>query len=347
MLKVNGNKNRHGNVDLYSLHAQVSWLVGQIEDAAESMHKKDQNKYRQNSLTEDARSQAGDNLVNIIARMKSISSNIDNINDTIRWAGSHTAGYDQPADALLKSETNAPYDEETAALDITYIVKQHRRPLSGALYNTFDSLIKRVDHAVASIKSYFELLQYYADNNELQEYIDTALALCERQQDFQSTFKQAYKSYISDNIEKQEQILSDDFTESEMSDTERSPKDSWWWEDQKEEEEGGPLRKPTKEEEEEEEEESGPPTMRSVPHQDQSSPTKWEVGPDGIHELKRAMLRLQHARFVEELKKAATSFNNPYLLAAMLAKYSGQIDDGDLDASLKLIAVAEGILSEY
>jgi hypothetical protein len=60
-------------------------------------------------------------------------------------------------------------------------------------------------------------------------------------------------------------------------------------------------------------------------------------------ELRRAMLKVQHVRFVEELKKAA-SHNDPYLLAAMLAKYSGQIEESDPEASLKLIAITEGVI---
>lgn len=49
--------------------------------------------------------------------------------------------------------------------------------------------------------------------------------------------------------------------------------------------------------------------------------------------------------FYNELTKVAST-NDPYLMATMLIRYSAQIEDTDLDTSLKLLAIAEGILDD-
>ena len=58
--------------------------------------------------------------------------------------------------------------------------------------------------------------------------------------------------------------------------------------------------------------------------------------------LRNAMVRVQHSNFLTELKKAA-AIHNPYVMAAMIAKYSDQIEDIDFESSMKLLAIAEGI----
>lgn len=62
-------------------------------------------------------------------------------------------------------------------------------------------------------------------------------------------------------------------------------------------------------------------------------------------EMEQILLKKAHADFVTELLKEAKS-NDPYLLAAMVVKYAGQIEEFDLDKSLKLLAIAEGILND-
>lgn len=52
-----------------------------------------------------------------------------------------------------------------------------------------------------------------------------------------------------------------------------------------------------------------------------------------------------HQNFYNELVKAS-SVNDPYLLATMLVRYSSQIEDDDFDTSMKLLAIAEGILDK-
>lgn len=61
-------------------------------------------------------------------------------------------------------------------------------------------------------------------------------------------------------------------------------------------------------------------------------------------EIENTILKYNHDKFYNELCKAATT-NNPALLAAMMLKYSEQIDETDPDKSLELIAIAEGILN--
>lgn len=56
-------------------------------------------------------------------------------------------------------------------------------------------------------------------------------------------------------------------------------------------------------------------------------------------ELETIMIKAKHQKFFEELKKES----NPYLIAAMLLKYSEMIDDSDPQKSLELISIAEGI----
>lgn len=61
--------------------------------------------------------------------------------------------------------------------------------------------------------------------------------------------------------------------------------------------------------------------------------------------MKNLLIKLNHTKFVDELNKAAVH-NDPYLMAAMILKYSDQIDDVDPDSSLRLLAIAEGIVGE-
>lgn len=62
-------------------------------------------------------------------------------------------------------------------------------------------------------------------------------------------------------------------------------------------------------------------------------------------EMEQILLKKAHSEFLHELLKAART-NDPYLLASMVVKYAGQIEEFDLDKSLKLLAIAEGILHD-
>jgi methyl coenzyme M reductase subunit C-like uncharacterized protein (methanogenesis marker protein 7) len=61
-------------------------------------------------------------------------------------------------------------------------------------------------------------------------------------------------------------------------------------------------------------------------------------------QIDQMIIKMNHARFYDELKKASTK-NDPYLLAAMMLKYSEMIDEIDPQTSLELLSVAEGILN--
>lgn len=61
-------------------------------------------------------------------------------------------------------------------------------------------------------------------------------------------------------------------------------------------------------------------------------------------QMGQIIIKMNHARFYDELKKASTK-NDPYLLAAMMLKYSEMIDEVDPQTSLELLSVAEGILN--
>lgn len=63
------------------------------------------------------------------------------------------------------------------------------------------------------------------------------------------------------------------------------------------------------------------------------------------NDLEMALLKNSHASFYKELDKAASSYQDPKLIACMILKYSEQIDDLDPDKSLELIAIAEGLLN--
>lgn len=60
--------------------------------------------------------------------------------------------------------------------------------------------------------------------------------------------------------------------------------------------------------------------------------------------LDKILLKTAHQKFVIELFKAADQ-NDPYLISAMLVKYAGQIEELDLEKSLQLLAIAEGIIN--
>lgn len=61
-------------------------------------------------------------------------------------------------------------------------------------------------------------------------------------------------------------------------------------------------------------------------------------------ELQRIIIKTNHEKFYKELEKSAIQ-QDPYLLAAMMLKYSEMIDELDPQKSLELLAIAEGILN--
>jgi hypothetical protein len=67
------------------------------------------------------------------------------------------------------------------------------------------------------------------------------------------------------------------------------------------------------------------------------------AGATASSHIKNIILKTSHQDFVNELVKASNS-DDPYLLASMLIRYAGMIEDDDLEKSLQLLAVAEGII---
>lgn len=62
-------------------------------------------------------------------------------------------------------------------------------------------------------------------------------------------------------------------------------------------------------------------------------------------EMEQMILKMNHAKFQQELEKAAAAGKDPYFLAAMMLKYSEAIDEVDPQKSLELLSIAEGILN--
>lgn len=61
-------------------------------------------------------------------------------------------------------------------------------------------------------------------------------------------------------------------------------------------------------------------------------------------ELEESILKLNHQKFYAELEKVAGQ-GDPYLMAAMMLKYSETIEDSDFEKSLELMNIAEEILN--
>ncbi len=59
--------------------------------------------------------------------------------------------------------------------------------------------------------------------------------------------------------------------------------------------------------------------------------------------LESILLKKQHNEFMSELSKIASRHDDPYLIASMLVRYAGMIEDQDIETSLKLLAIAEGM----
>lgn len=72
-------------------------------------------------------------------------------------------------------------------------------------------------------------------------------------------------------------------------------------------------------------------------------PTTPAVPTTADMEMNKIITKHNHAKFIMELVKASEQ-EDPYLLAAMLSKYAEQIEDEDLQKSLELLAISEGIL---
>lgn len=68
------------------------------------------------------------------------------------------------------------------------------------------------------------------------------------------------------------------------------------------------------------------------------------ASPKAANVVEQAVIKHAHLSFVGELIKASKN-DDPYLLSAMLIKYAEKIEDIDLEQSMSLLAIAEGILN--
>lgn len=222
-------------------------------------------------------------------------------------------------------------------------------------------LVDVAKDTLSKIKDYFIELHTAKLLVDIDAYINILKKIAVVQQRFETKWQKIYDRFIDESADGKIEPSTKDYiseqglesqipTVQKIPDTEKDPTLPF--------EEFEDLEE--LEEEEEPETEKSPITLRAPSIEFKEEPKKpkweewkinpetgkeeWKINPEtGLMELKYAMLKLQHIKFVEELKKAA-ALDNPYLIAAMLSKYSGQIEDVDLKASLKLISIVEGIL---
>ena len=76
---------------------------------------------------------------------------------------------------------------------------------------------------------------------------------------------------------------------------------------------------------------------------DDYAPLTQRSGSSKLEENK--MIKAGHEEFVKELQKLALEYNDPKLIAMALLTYAEAIEEEDLDGSLKLMALAEGVLN--
>ena len=81
------------------------------------------------------------------------------------------------------------------------------------------------------------------------------------------------------------------------------------------------------------------------PKETTTTPNKEPAKPVAKDKKGRKGVKANEA-FYNELVKTASATNDPYLMATMLVRYSAQIEEDDFDTSMKLLAIAEGILDE-
>jgi hypothetical protein len=86
-----------------------------------------------------------------------------------------------------------------------------------------------------------------------------------------------------------------------------------------------------------------PRTLRSLEMPEFKQYEEAVISPGGLEEYPVGVRESELKEFFDALKKEAG--DNPYKAASMIVRYAGEIEDRDLDVSLKLLAVAEGYLN--
>jgi hypothetical protein len=87
-----------------------------------------------------------------------------------------------------------------------------------------------------------------------------------------------------------------------------------------------------------------PPVEKIEPEPD----TEDDNAPETLRSAKLEddnMFKVANVEFIKELQKLADEYADPNLIAIALLKYAEAMEDEDLDTSLKLMALAEGVLN--
>lgn len=264
-------------------------------------------------------------LFNIVMYLSNINTALNNIKDT-------KSQLEQEYESTFKTARDMT-DEEIAQAELrdSFVEAFMSPEQEEERHDTIMNLVRLVSKAYNNINKYIRALRSAEIDNNIIKYIAILRHIAERQSEFATNFQYIRDRYLGNQediphplkkelpdtikVDVDDEVDSSAETVRRPTLTERSPEEF------------------ISEEVDLSEFEESPPSMRR--------PTMAENIQS--QELKNAMIKLQHMRFVEELQKASSTYT-PNVLAAMLAKYSEQIEDVDLEASLKLIAIAEGIL---
>jgi len=211
-----------------------------------------------------------------------------------------------------------------------------------------NSLVDKTQQLVNSIKEKYSDLGKARAKGDIKGYIDTLANISISQREFQQYFTPVYKKYLQplvdraqeerrmlqeENLKKQEtkEMVAKEFDKKpeegilpeakspalNLNQTWQKPEQvSNWILDKKETPVAQAPKKP-------------------------ASPRKPKA-PKPIPAAEEE-IKASNANFISELIKAS-SLNDPYILSNMLVRYAEKIEDIDLDKSLKLLAIAEGIL---
>jgi len=306
----------------------------------------DPEKMSPESVVESERWMNPEVLWDLVVRLSEINSalqSVDNIGKDI---------YQTYSENLGKTA-----EEELSDIDTRQFFIHHQKLTATQKAERQVAIVKLVNLA-EDVEHKLKNLLYQFDGNYMSKDAIGCLKILKQiadvQQSFEDQFRSIFDNYLSEPHPSVELPTSAEISEEEAAETEVQVHVS---EEDFSEEESAPvsMRRP-------------PQTLRSefseLPSEEPSTvpkPNWWEESKEsqsgdvetmswitdfeGTDEMRDVLIKLQHVKFVDELKKAS-SHNDPLLLAAMVCRYSGQIEEIDPESSLKLIAIAEGVLGD-
>lgn len=239
-----------------------------------------------------------------------------------------------------------------------------------------NSLIDKASQLVNNIKDKYNDLGKARASGNIKAYVDTLASVAVAQREFQNDFTPIYRKYLHPLVERAQEerkklqeeeakkteikeLVSKEFENPEketviapQTSKDLTPEQTWknapgvsdWILNQKQPEKPviPIVTEPAITKAKKQKKSKAPEEVKPIV---ESTPTATAVEQPKVAELNSIIFKNSNANFISELIKESRS-DDPYILSAMLIKYAETIEEIDLEKSLKLLAIAEGILGE-